>query len=253
MSTIPALSDVETAIGIQALNWRGRCYEIACKIVKTGLVDGTALYGHYAGYIDPKSYFGKRHCNPFVQHGWIMLSDGYVLDPTRWTFEHGSPYLFHAHPSDEDALLCLGCHHFGSLHANGCDERKSTGVDCDWFNPEPWPYDEGGNRFRQGFFRPAPAVNSTDKRLGLDVDSDVADYLASRLSQDQGKMLTMSQICWVANISYLDLESNLGKDGAYKLYKAIVDIDETSVSFIPVDNKIKSERETGRSLEPKIP
>ncbi len=118
------LQEIAEAIGIPVLDWPGRCFEIAHKMVAHGLVEGTAVYGHWTGDVCPEApVFGPRHYHPFQQHGWIALDDGKgtVVDPTRWVFENTAPYVFVGAPEDES-----------------------------------WPYDEGGNKFRLRFMPTCP-------------------------------------------------------------------------------------------------
>ena len=92
--TRPTLREVERALGEPATAWVARCYEIACAIVERKLVDGVAVYGHWTGPIAPRSRFADKAGAGFCQHGWIILPDGRVLDPTRWAFEVVRPYLY---------------------------------------------------------------------------------------------------------------------------------------------------------------
>lgn len=88
----PTIKKLEKAIGIPALDWEGRCHEIAIKVLRTGLVVGESRYGHYHGFISPiSSHFGGR---TFSHHGWIELPDKRICDPTRWCFEARDPYLY---------------------------------------------------------------------------------------------------------------------------------------------------------------
>jgi len=67
--------------------------------VKAGLVPGgVAVYGHWHGPRHPESVF-HQPSKPFIRHGWIVLPDGQVCDPTRWVFEHVAPYIYIG-PSD---------------------------------------------------------------------------------------------------------------------------------------------------------
>jgi hypothetical protein len=90
----PSLAEAEKAVGSAAAKWKGRCYEVSCKLVEAGLVEGVPVYGHYLGYVGPESFFGTRAGMPFVRRGWVLLPDGRVFDPTRWVFEDEEPYLY---------------------------------------------------------------------------------------------------------------------------------------------------------------
>ena len=88
------VGQVERALGEPAKAWVGRCYEIACAVIDRGLVRGTAVYGHWTGPIAEGSFFGHKSGFGFCQHGWVILPDGRILDPTRWVFENVRPYIY---------------------------------------------------------------------------------------------------------------------------------------------------------------
>jgi hypothetical protein len=89
---MPKLRDIATAIGVAVADWPGRCYEIARRAVEAGLFPGAHVgYGHYHGPIAPTSMFATRVSS---HHGWIVLADGRIADPTRWVFEAVRPYLY---------------------------------------------------------------------------------------------------------------------------------------------------------------
>lgn len=80
--------------------WAGNCFGIATATVKHKLVPkgSAAVYGHWLGPIHSESMFFLPN-RPFVQHGWVILPDQTVCDPTRWVFEHVSPYIYYG-PAD---------------------------------------------------------------------------------------------------------------------------------------------------------
>jgi hypothetical protein len=90
-----ALGVWEDKLG-RAIEWAGRCYELAQAGIKAGLVYGKARYGHWVGPVAEDSMF---HGKPVIHHGWVELPDGSVVDPTRWEFEGKLPYIYHG-PSD---------------------------------------------------------------------------------------------------------------------------------------------------------
>jgi hypothetical protein len=96
---LPTIAAVEAAIGLAAADWRDRCHEVACKILRRRLVYGEERYGHYYGPVAPAH---RRHGLPFQRHGWIEAPDGRVIDPTRWVFEAVEPYLYHGPGDDYD-------------------------------------------------------------------------------------------------------------------------------------------------------
>lgn len=96
--TLPTLAECEAAIG-PAHTWAGNCFGVADALVKAGLIEGSAVYGHFHGHIDQGSMF---HGIGLVHHGWIVTPDHFVIDPTRWEFEQVPPYLFLGEPEHED-------------------------------------------------------------------------------------------------------------------------------------------------------
>ena len=84
---------IEKRIGIPAIEWKGRCHEIAHQIYLKDLVpkDSKVRYGLWWGFISQDSVFSNR---PFTHHGWIELSDGRIYDPTRFVFFDGEPSIF---------------------------------------------------------------------------------------------------------------------------------------------------------------
>lgn len=89
---IPTLKQCEEALGEPAEKWKGRCFEIACRINDAGLTPGAKpRYGHYWGECHPDGYFGTPTLPP--RHGWLELPEGVIFDPTRWVFENVDPYL----------------------------------------------------------------------------------------------------------------------------------------------------------------
>jgi len=86
------LESIETAIGVPAKAWAGRCYEIACRAVRAKAVDGSPRYGHWLGPVAKGIRFDNSY--PFQRHGWIEKGDGAIVDPTRWVFEGAQPYVY---------------------------------------------------------------------------------------------------------------------------------------------------------------
>jgi hypothetical protein len=211
---IPTLEEVEAKLG-PAVEWAGRCYEIASACVAEGLVDGVAVYGHYVGKVHPKSHFGVRAGMPFVQHGWVKLTgdEGLIFDPTRFAFEAREPYLY------------VG---------------KNEG-----------DYDEGGNGMRKAFKRPAPPFDASTSRVVNFTSRVIAsaawqhvekllgpNYLIELDGHDPGE-LTMDQVFWLANLPYDELEPH-----AHEIYQAILKVGQEAA--IPLDNLRRAAREAER-------
>lgn len=164
MIEIPTITQVVEAIDIPVNEWRGNCYSISCEIVRSGIVDGDAVYGMYIGKISP-------HCpefagRPFTAHGWISRPETpKIVDPTRWVFEAAMPYIW-ASDHDDD-------------------------------------YDHGGNKVRMMTTgRPCPEWDGSKPmtHLNFSIQDDGAAALAHALTGvPPGKHLNTEQCFWLAN------------------------------------------------------
>lgn len=194
------LADCEKALGEKAEAWAGRCYEIASRIVAAGLLDGTAVYGHWLGPVHCQSRFAGGR--PFIQHGWVVFpNDPRVLDPTRWVFEHEAPYLFLGEP--------------GKL------------------------YDEGGNEWR-GATRASnpPNFDVCDEVFEFEqqrMDTETWNFVERYLQMDymdgdqEPGMISREQLYWLANAPLVQLGQH-----AKGVYDALAAVDEQAL--IPIDN-----------------
>lgn len=195
------IEDIEELAG-PADSWPGRCHEVA--LAAASLIDdGEAVYGHYRGPVDPHGYWGSRSHHPFVQHGWVQLDDGGVLDPTHWSF---------------------------------LDEEPGIAIFDEWEAEEE--YDRGGNRTRTDMMRPPPPWDPSTKvgargtagavSLPVPKGSDLEMALNTLLGEDQhgtgenddGYVITIMQAMWLANAPYdtlaphqKDVYGMLGKAG----------------------------------------
>lgn len=161
--TLPAICEVEKAIGTKAAQWKARCFEISSHIVESGLVPGRAVYGHYRGPVSARSMFYAASKIGFVRHGWISTPGGRIVDPTRWVFEHTRPYLYEGPQSPE--------------------------------------YDEGGNVFRATLLRPPPPCEG--KLVELAVSSELWRVVAHLLGDTAGQLrgvVSVEQLLWIANL-----------------------------------------------------
>jgi hypothetical protein len=163
--TIEAVAE---AFGGPAKNWHGKCFGVASAIVDEGLVEGEAIYGHYLGPIAKDGFWGQRRGHPFVQHGWVLLPDGRILDPTRFSFENKDPYIY--------------------LEDNEDD------------------YDEGGNQFRQAMHakRPCPDAGG-DKPLEWDASQEEAQAFES-LTGTPFADFNFEQAFWIGNMPYDEIK-----------------------------------------------
>ncbi len=208
--SLPSLAQVEQALGEKADKWAGRCFEIASRVVASNLVKGVAVYGHFTGRIDPKSYFGNRSHMAFCQHGWVLLdvkNDGRVFDPTRWAFENKKPYL-----------------HVGPLTQE---------------------YDEGGNRWRLVQMGTAPDYCESEKKIKFSatcLPSAAWNHVEKLLgieyafsTQEPGS-LCESQVYWIANAPFDLLEPH-----AATIYKALSR--KNLGGWVPFDNQSRANRQ----------
>jgi len=168
MSTRPSLTleKAEKVLQWPAKEWAGKCFAVASKLVECKLVDGVAVYGHFLGSIHPQSMFAGKL---LVHHGWVNLTDGGLLDPTRWVFAHCAPFLYWSPTVGDD-------------------------------------YDEGGNRWREEHVQPPPPMTDSDKKVFFrraDLPPATQQWLAKTLGGLTGAtlfMLSMGQVFWLANL-----------------------------------------------------
>ena len=201
---IPPINVIAKFIGVPNLeDWKGDCYGIASGIVKDEVIDDNcrAVYGHYLGPISSKSLFRDRRGMPFVHHGWIFLSNGNIVDPTRWVFEAKEPYI---------ALI---------------DKDDDVAEE----------YDEGGNGWMKANENPPPKYRKGDRQFPFVVsDDDGGPYILDLLGEKRGvvKEICLDQIFWLANLSLDTL-------GIYAevVYTYIKNMGQSV--FIPIDNKLK--------------
>lgn len=202
---MPTLAACERALGEKAEAWKGRCFEIASRLVREGLVTGHAVYGHWRGDVAKGSMFYGSTCG-FVQHGWVVLADGRIFDPTRWAFENVLPYL-----------------HVGPGSAAECDE--------------------GGNIFRRTMQGPPPPYdehetqyNLTPTLLGSAAWRHVERLLRMDVVEQKPGILDADQLFWLANADYDSL-----RPYATEIYTAIERLGQRAL--IPFDNLKRAKRE----------
>lgn len=238
------INEVAEAIGIPIEQWAGNCFGIACAMVEAGIVEGTALYGHWIGPIHPRSYFSSRAGHRFCQHGWIETEDGEVVDPTRWAFENKDPYIYIGIEEDSDVTPCQHCGHIGDEHTgNFFSECKVEGCDCPDYEREVWPYDEGGNRLRCAMRKPLPDPNDGEREFELDVSPPALSHVLQLLNEAQ-PLFTSRQLHWIATLPYDDLGPWVSE--IYAAYNKLSHFK----AYIPLDNRLRAERETQRKEIP---
>ena len=197
------LDSWEDVLGEPIGEWDGRCHEIACRIVRCGLIAGKAVYGHYRGPIARGSRWTRYRSVGFVRHGWIVTDDNKIIDPLRWSFENVSPYIYETRLDPKTGL-----------------------------NDE---YDEGGNVLRKQLMTPCPSARQKPSdRVRLSFDLRTTPSFVSALIDDTcgDANLTMAQVFWLANLPLTVLG-----DFADDIYAAICRAGHQA--FIPIDNRRK--------------
>lgn len=211
------LARAEQVLGESAAAWKGRCYEIACALVRHKIVPqgAVAVYGHWLGPVAPGSHFDRGNSIPFVQHGWVLLADGSVVDPTRWVFEGVAPYIY-AGPADH--------------------------------------YDEGGNEWREASEGDAPEFDPCEEVIEITKavmpSSDVWNFVEKLLNLREDAFevdgyepgtVTLAQLHWLAHRSPCALGPH-----ALAVYTAICKLGHRAL--IPIDNLRRVEREFREEL-----
>jgi len=219
------VAEVATAIGVPVQQWSGKCYAIACAILRAKLVKGRPAYGHWTGPVHSASPFASKGSLSFVRHGWIVLPNGAVLDPTRWVFEAVEPYLYHGlQPDDAD---CVDCGYKEYEHGDEDDDAV-----CGGYTAPVWPYDEGGDRLRAATQRPMPMLMTGDRLLRLRLPKKLRERLG--LPQE----MSHSQLAWLANLPY----ATMGKDA----WLICLELDAAGCkAYVPLDTWTRADAERG--------
>jgi len=141
---------LEEAWGEPADKWHGKCSQLAHAAIGV-LGHGHYAYGHFLGDVDPEGFWSV--CGLGLQrHGWTLLDDGRIVDPTRWSFENVEPYIY--------------------IGENGGD------------------YDEGGNGLRSLLRTPCPsaegeACNLKEVMCSSSLFEKVTDTPFDKITRDQ--------------------------------------------------------------------
>lgn len=148
-------------LGPTPADWEGKCHAVACAIAT--LVGGRAAYGHWLGKVARTGYWSDRAGLPFQRHGWVVLPDGRILDPTRWSFEAAAPYI--------------------------------------WLGENDGTYDEGGDGLRASMRAPPPKDGEgPGVAFVLDVSPPCLARLNGLLGRGPtNAMFYTRQLAWLAN------------------------------------------------------
>lgn len=189
-----------------AEEWKGACFAIATQFVEQKIVQGIAIYGHWTGPIAKGTMF-DRGWSGFCRHGWVLLPDGRIVDPTRWVFEGCEPYVY-VGPADH--------------------------------------YDEGGNQLRSAIRCAPPPYDASDGRFVHFASSDmpaitwnfISNFFILPLKNPDYKpgTLAIRQVLWLANLSPEELGGH-----AKIIYQALRK--HKLIAFVPKDNRLRIERE----------
>lgn len=201
------IDQIARSIQWQPERWEGNCYAVASQMLRAGLVEGRAVYGAWYGEVDSSGYWAHRVGTPFVRHGWIELSDGRILDPTRWSFEAVEPYIW-----------------IGPGDSREYDEGNNTLAEV-MLSRNPWPETDENQTYR--FKLMSEIVRDLERRGAELIDEEVDGLNYTHLDCD----LTKAQVFWLANFPVTLYSS------PYHAREVFTQIHEHGFrTFIPLDN-----------------
>lgn len=199
------LEELEEETKMPTPEWAGNCYAVAC--AASDMIGGSeAIYGHWTGPVAEGSRFSNRGLIGFVQHGWVLLKDGHILDPTRWVFENVKPYLYIG-PNDH---YDEGGNHFRMAIRN---------------SPPPWDPLDNVYEVTREILPPEP-WRFVEKLLKLD-EIMAKDYTPGDV--------TFAQLHWLANYDPQQMEGH-----AEAIYEMLTHFHMEA--HIPFDNRNMVER-----------
>ncbi len=123
-----------------------------------------AVYGHWLGPVSPNCVVTAFYMDPpmpFIRHGWILLPDESVIDPTRYVFEAFDPYIYKG-PNDH--------------------------------------YDEGGQKWRTAHLSPCPPPDPTLKTVRIELDRESWTHCRTLTGFDLMSDWNLNHIGWIANL-----------------------------------------------------
>lgn len=102
MTPLPSMRRITEYTGDPPFMWAGQCHVLSHKILDGELVEGQIRRGYWTGDVDPAcviyAFIEEKDLNDEVEHSWIQLADGRVMDCTRWVFEGAKPYIYAGPP-----------------------------------------------------------------------------------------------------------------------------------------------------------
>jgi hypothetical protein len=174
------VAEVAELLNWPLASWPGNCFGVASQLVEAlNWSDATAVYGTFNGDVSPDCdlFYGK----PVIHHGWVLTSQGCIVDPTRWVFDAAEPAVTILKPWEASA-------------------------------EELEVYDEGGEtlaRLRQEVIPQFVEGERTFELSGPGVSKELVFIISSRLAP-RGTMpvtlerVSLTQVRWLANMPYSD-------------------------------------------------
>lgn len=148
--------------------WVGNCHSIACALLHEfpeALEGAVTRYGHYLGDVDPGTHFYSRASKiNLVNHGWLELPDGRIVDPTRWVFQADvEPYIY-------------------------CGPNKGE-------------YDSEGQKMHTNYVKnnPCPAPDG-ERRFIFEFPQNAFDTVVRLIGDSDANHLAASQAFWLGNV-----------------------------------------------------
>lgn len=138
------------------------CFAVAtnlANLLKAQGIKARAVYGTWKGL----SVEHKR--NDFYRHGWVLINESEILDPTRWVFEGTKPYIF-----------------------SGSEKNNSE-------------YDEGMTQLRNLVARPFPSFNPQDKKVRIEWSPE-SKSLIDGITEYEDDVYSIQQVLWMANAPF---------------------------------------------------
>jgi hypothetical protein len=141
------------------LEWN--CFAVStvlADLLKDKGINARAVYGMWRGYCVEKSMSSD------FRHGWVIIDNKIIIDPTRWVFDGVDPKLF----------------------------RTTT---------KNIQYDEGMVRFKNQFRTPFPAKEKNERIIDFNWSSNVLNFFRDITGKDCSS-LSVRQALWCCNIPY---------------------------------------------------
>lgn len=159
------------------LEWQ--CFAVAttlAKMLKSKKVKARAVYGTWEGFSVSNRKKG------FNRHGWVLIDEKFIVDPTLWVFSDGTPEL-----------------------AVKGEVSK---------NPQ---YDEAMVKLRSLISRPYPEFNANDRPTKFEWSEKTALLIEKMSGSKKQEEFSVGQVLWMANIDY-----SIWGDSLNEVYSVLV-------------------------------